>query len=89
MVFNGKDALKAMSSRPDYVLLDIGLPDIPGHEVAKEIREKYPGSIVIALSGYGSTDDKKLAEKAGIAVHLTKPASLKDIEAAMARSKAD
>jgi signal transduction histidine kinase len=84
MAFSGQGALDALSKRPNYVLLDIGLPDMEGHVVAKEIRSRLPETTVIALSGYGSKDDKRKAQEAGIAIHLTKPASLRDIEAAMA-----
>jgi signal transduction histidine kinase/CheY-like chemotaxis protein len=86
-VFTGKDAIEAVSKKPHYVLLDIGLPDMAGHVVAKKIHERHPEAIVIALSGYGSQEDKLTAKEVGIAVHLTKPASLKDIEDAMMRSK--
>lgn len=83
IVYNGKDALAALSKKPQYVLLDIGLPDMEGHVVAKEIRTRDPEAIIIALSGYGSKEDKRKALEAGISVHLTKPASLADIEAAL------
>jgi CheY-like chemotaxis protein len=82
-VFSGKEALAAMTSKPSFVLLDIGLPDMQGYSVAKKIRTESPRTVVIALSGFGSTTDKHKAAEAGIALHLTKPASLRDIEMAM------
>jgi PAS domain S-box-containing protein len=60
---------------PDVVLLDIGLPDINGYEVARRIRAH--GSLrqprLIALTGWGQEDDKRLAAQAGFDEHWTKP----------------
>ena len=60
---------------PDVVLLDIGLPDINGYQVARRIREL--GNVtqprLIALTGWGQEQDKKLASEAGFDEHWTKP----------------
>jgi PAS domain S-box-containing protein len=60
---------------PDVVLLDIGLPDINGYEVARRIRglEGLPQPRLIALTGWGQEQDKKLAAQAGFDDHWTKP----------------
>ena len=60
---------------PDVVLLDIGLPDINGYEVARRIRglEGVPQPRLIALTGWGQEQDKKLAAQAGFDDHWTKP----------------
>jgi CheY-like chemotaxis protein len=60
---------------PDLVLLDIGLPDINGYEVARRIRglEGLPQPRLIALTGWGQEQDKKLAAQAGFDDHWTKP----------------
>ena len=65
----------ALELRPDVALVDLGLPDINGHEVARRIRaELDPGSIMlIAITGYGSEEDRQLARDAGFDVHLVKP----------------
>ena len=57
------------------VLLDIGLPDINGYEVARRIRglEGVRQPILIALTGWGQQQDKKLAAQAGFDHHWTKP----------------
>jgi PAS domain S-box-containing protein len=61
--------------KPDVVLLDIGLPDINGYEVARSIRSlqglRQPR--LIALTGWGQQEDKRLAEEAGFDEHWTKP----------------
>jgi signal transduction histidine kinase/CheY-like chemotaxis protein len=85
VAYSGKDALSALAKKPTVVLLDIGLPDMDGLTVAREIRAKEPRTAIIALSGYGSERDKERATSAGINTHLTKPASLSDIEAALSR----
>jgi signal transduction histidine kinase len=60
---------------PDVVLLDIGLPDINGYEVARRIRalEGVRQPRLIALTGWGQEEDKKLAALAGFDEHWTKP----------------
>jgi PAS domain S-box-containing protein len=59
--------------KPDLVLLDIGLPSISGYEVVQRIKAAYPLISVVALSGYGSTEDKQRAKAAGFDAHLVKP----------------
>ena len=66
---------KAGNELPDVIILDIGLPEIDGYEVAKRIRQ-IPGvceSKLIALTGYGQEDDLKKAIDAGFDHHLVKP----------------
>lgn len=61
--------------RPEVILLDIGLPDINGYEVAQRIRQKVWGKkiFLIAATGWGQDKDKELAKEAGFDKHLTKP----------------
>jgi signal transduction histidine kinase/ActR/RegA family two-component response regulator len=67
----------AIEWRPDIALVDIGLPDFDGHEVARRIRavplEKPPK--LVALSGFGQPSDLHSAYEAGFDLHLTKPVS--------------
>ena len=60
---------------PDLVLLDIGLPDISGYEVARRIRrlEGIRQPVLIALTGWGQQQDKQQAAAAGFDQHWTKP----------------
>ena len=65
--------------KPDLILLDIGLPDINGYDVARQIRTSAWGKemLLIAVTGWGQDKDKELAESAGFNHHLTKPINLK------------
>jgi len=67
----------------DVALIDIGLPDIDGYEVARRIREQHPARSLrlIALTGYGSPEDKKRALAAGFDEHVVKPISMEVLEA--------
>lgn len=73
---DGTGALERTTSfRPDVVLLDIGLPDISGYEVARRIRklEGVRQPLLIALTGWGQEQDKQEAVEAGFDQHWTKP----------------
>jgi two-component system CheB/CheR fusion protein len=65
----------ALAYRPDVMLVDIGLPGVDGYEVARRVRAepRLAGTLLIALTGYGRAEDKRLAEAAGFDRHLTKP----------------
>jgi len=65
----------ALANRPDTALIDIGLPGFDGYEVARRIRSssESQGMMLIALTGYGSPDDRRRAEQAGFDTHLVKP----------------
>jgi CheY-like chemotaxis protein len=75
-VYSSVDALqRAVAFKPDVVLLDIGLPDMDGYEVAQRMRE-LPGLRdvrLVAVTGYGRSDDRIRARDAGFDDHLTKP----------------
>ncbi len=60
---------------PQYVLLDIGLPGMDGHEVARRLRQEEYGrdAVLIAITGYGQEEDKRRSKEAGFDHHLTKP----------------
>lgn len=65
----------ALELRPDVALIDLGLPDLSGHEVARRIRAVLdPGEILlIALTGYGTAEDRQATHEAGFDAHLVKP----------------
>lgn len=73
---DGKSALRAAEEfRPDVVFLDIGLPGLSGHEVASRLRRDLGMTDVylIALSGYGTEEDRRKSFYAGFDSHLVKP----------------
>lgn len=90
---DGPDGIqKAAERRPDAIVIDIGLPGIDGHEVARRLRAgASTGDIpLIALTGYGLEQDRQSAINAGFDVHLVKPvntnALISAIETCMLRS---
>jgi CheY-like chemotaxis protein len=60
---------------PDVVLLDIGMPQISGYEVARELRERYASArpLLIAVTGHSKPTDRTLAQLAGFDHHFAKP----------------
>ena len=79
---------QAQVFNPQIVLLDIGLPDLDGYEVAKRLR-MLPGSrdaILIALTGYGQTEDIERSKSAGFNHHLLKPLNFEKLSALLISS---
>jgi PAS domain S-box-containing protein len=72
----------ATAFQPEIALLDIGMPDLNGYEVARRLRETSWGKAVrlIALTGWGQDEDKRRALAAGFDHHLTKPVDLQELE---------
>ena len=73
---DGESGLEAVSAfQPDIVLLDIGMPRMDGYAVCRRIREQRSPRpmILIAVTGWGQTQDKRRALDAGFDAHLTKP----------------
>lgn len=72
----------ALELRPDVALVDIGLPDFDGREVARRIRAVLDRSeiLLIALTGYGSAEDQRLSQEAGFDIHLLKPVDMDKLE---------
>ncbi len=76
IAFDGPTGLdEAKNSRPDVVLLDIGLPGMDGYQLAAQLRrdETVKDATLIAISGYGQEEDLRLAREAGFDHHLVKP----------------
>jgi len=78
-----KALARATEFMPDVCLLDIGLPDMDGLALARELRAQpaTKQSVLIAITGYGQDSDKKNAYAAGFDHHLTKPVDLKRLTA--------
>ncbi|NIA56712.1 response regulator [Massilia sp. TW-1] len=75
----GRDAVTlARRFLPQVAFLDIGLPDISGYDVARQLRKEpeLQGIHLIALTGWGAAEDRANSADAGFDLHLTKPVSL-------------
>ncbi len=69
---------RAASFGPDVVLLDIGLPELDGYEVARRLRQQPEGDalLLVALTGYGQESDRQRSREAGFDFHFVKPVDL-------------
>ena len=80
---SGREAFDlAEQHRPEVVFLDIGMPDLNGYEVAGAIRRQAWGKNIylLAVTGWGQSEDKERALAAGFDQHLTKPVDLDQVE---------
>jgi signal transduction histidine kinase/CheY-like chemotaxis protein len=79
---DGPGALELVAeTRPDVALIDIGLPGLNGHEVARRIRSEVSHPILlVALTGYGQPEDREQALEAGFDEHLTKPIDIRRLQ---------
>jgi len=81
--YSGRRALELASTfRPHALLLDIGLPDVNGYELARTIRAApwAEGMVLIAVTGWGQDEDRRRALEAGFDHHLTKPITAEKLE---------
>ena len=71
-----------MRERPGAVILDIGMPDMTGYEVAHRIRQEAWGghALLLAVTGWGQENDKQNAKAAGFDHHFTKPVDSDQVE---------
>lgn len=79
---------KAAEFGPDLILLDIGMPKLNGYEVCRRIRAQQGGRrpTIVAVTGWGQPNDRRLSHEAGFDKHLVKPlgqAELDELFAAM------
>jgi CheY-like chemotaxis protein len=78
----------AAKFEPEVVLLDIGLPGLNGYDVAKQLRQmklRRP-QCLIAMTGYGSDEDRQRTEEAGFDHHIVKPIEPAELNKLLARS---
>jgi CheY-like chemotaxis protein len=86
---DGAETLQAVAAwRPDVVLLDIGMPILDGYEVARQIRNEPWGAnmFLVAISGWGQTEDRKRATDAGSDLHFRKPIGLPILESILEKA---
>jgi PAS domain S-box-containing protein len=78
----------ALSHQPEVVLIDLGLPELDGYEVARVLRSSPFGktAALIAVTGYGQADDRRRSKDAGFDAHLVKPVSLGVLASLLAAS---
>jgi signal transduction histidine kinase/ActR/RegA family two-component response regulator len=82
IVLESPKALEAaLHFKPDVVFLDIGMPHLNGFDLAIQLREQIAlkGSYLVALSGWGTDEDRAKSKLAGIDHHLTKPVKLNEV----------
>jgi CheY-like chemotaxis protein len=87
---DGASALEAVEAhRPEVVVLDIGMPDMDGYEVARRLRRRSGGDklTLIALTGWGAEEDRRRSREAGFDHHLTKPMEPSALETLLAQPK--
>jgi CheY-like chemotaxis protein len=89
---NGPEGIQvARYKRPDLIFCDLGLPQgMSGYDVAKALAADADVSSIplVALSGYGSPEDKRRAREAGFQNHLTKPVDIKTLQKVIAETSA-
>jgi len=85
-VYSAHGALEmAVEYRPDFVVLDIGLPGMDGYEVARRLRQipELKDTRLIAATGYGQDADRQRSEEAGFDYHLVKPIDPEKLQAVL------
>jgi len=80
---NGKGALEQLSQNPALIILDLGLPDIQGHELLRMIRSRNDGVPIVVLSSRGDEAGKVQALDLGADDYLTKPFGMDELLARM------
>ncbi|MES2784601.1 MAG: ATP-binding protein [Pseudomonadota bacterium] len=82
VAYDGASGLEAAQRmRPDCILLDLGMPDMDGHQVARALRRNpdHDRCLIVALTGWGQQHDRTRARQSGFDVHLVKPASIESV----------
>ena len=83
MLHEGSQVLAgALDFGPDVILLDIGLPGMSGYEVAQRLRQepRFARTLLVAITGWGTEQDRRRSQEAGFDHHLTKPVDYAALE---------
>ncbi len=86
-VYSAPEALKrAAELKPAVVVMDVGLPEMDGCEVARRMRgmPELAGVRLVALTGYGRDEDRQRTRDAGFDHHLVKPVDFDELERTVA-----
>lgn len=87
VVYDGQEAIaEANRFQPDLACFDLGMPIVDGYEAARQVRKSLPGTYIVALSGWGSNEDRLRTAAAGFDEHLVKPVSPADLRALLDRT---
>ena len=83
---SGAQGIERSAAPLDAALIDIGLPDVDGYDVARRIRTTPHGkdAYLVALTGYGQPEDRDRALAAGFDVHLVKPVDPEQLQRLLA-----
>ena len=81
--------LAAEAGKPDVVLLDIAMPGLDGLEVARHLRRREgPHPLLVAITGYGRSEDRRRTAEAGFDHHLVKPVNLQTLRSLLEQTGA-
>ena len=85
---DGEQALaEAERFRPELILMDIGMPRMDGYEAARRLRQAdwATGTVLVALTGWGSEEDRRRTRRTGFDFHLVKPVSAEAVDEILSR----
>jgi CheY-like chemotaxis protein len=83
VAYDGQQAFSSVTEQaPEIILLDIGLPGMDGYQVARQLREMLAtcNPTLVALTGFGTEEDRRMSLAAGFDQHLVKPVDLTALE---------
>ena len=81
---DGAAALRAAGEfHPDVAFLDIGLPKLNGFDLARRLRERRAGLLLVAVTGWGQPADRQLAKEAGFDDYMVKPVEIERVRATL------
>ncbi len=84
VAYDGRAALALAEDHAfDSAVLDIGLPEMDGYQLARRLREKFAELRLIAVTGYGQEEERRRSQSAGFDAHLLKPVSVQALEEAL------
>jgi len=87
--YDGPTALEAARSyRPEVAVVDLGLPRMDGCELARRLRQQpgWDAVLLVALTGYGTDEDRRRTREAGFDNHLVKPVEFEALQRLLTRS---